>query len=163
MKKLTSLFTLLAFAVTFVVAQNNNAASAAKTQATAVKSATVAGAAIQFEKETIDYGVIQQNAEPVRVFKFKNTGKEPLIIKDAQGSCGCTVPTFPKEPILPGEVGEIKVRYDTNRIGKFSKTVTLTTNANPEQVRLTISGEVLKKETPAGVPNSEKSIFNNNN
>lgn len=159
MKKLASILTLLAFAVSFAVAQNT-AAPTLKAQAATVK---VAGAAIQFDKESIDYGVIQQNAEPVRIFKFKNTGTEPLIIKDAQGSCGCTVPTFPKEPILPGETGEIKVKYDTNRIGKFSKTVTLTTNANPEQVRLSISGEVLKKETPAGVPAGEKSILNNNN
>lgn len=159
MKKLASILTLLAFAVTFAMAQNT--APAAKAQSTAVKN-TTAGASIQFEKETIDYGVIAQNSEPLRIFKFKNTGSEPLIIKNAQGSCGCTVPTYPTEPILPGETGEIKVRYATDRIGKFSKTVTLTTNANPEQVKLTISGEVLEKKAPAGVPAGEKSIFNNN-
>jgi hypothetical protein len=163
MKKLASILTLLAFAVTFAMAQNNAPVSATKPATTVTAKATVAGAAIQFEKESIDYGVIQQNADPLRIFKFKNTGTEPLLIKNAQGSCGCTVPTYPTEPILPGETGEIKVRYATDRIGKFSKTVTLTTNANPEQVKLTISGEVLKKEAPAGVPSGEKSIFNNNN
>ncbi len=158
MKKLASILTLLAFAVTFTMAQNTPVA--VKATPTATKS--VAGAGIQFEKETIDYGTVAQNAEPVRIFKFKNTGTEPLIIKNAQGSCGCTVPTYPTEPILPGETGEIKVKYDTSRIGKFSKRVTLTTNANPEQVVLTITGDILKKETPAGVPSGEKSIFNNN-
>lgn len=152
MRKLASILALLAIAVTFATAQSNTPAAATK----------ASGAAIAFEKETIDYGVIQQNAEPVRIFKFKNTGTEPLIIKNAQGSCGCTVPTYPTEPILPGASGEIKVKYDTSRIGKFSKRVTLTTNANPESSVLTITGEVLKKETPAGVPSGEKSIFNNN-
>lgn len=151
MKKLASMLTLLAVAITFATAQTAAPAAAKPT-----------GAAISFEKETIDYGVIAQNSEPVRVFKFKNSGSEPLIIKNATGSCGCTVPTYSTEPILPGATGEIKVKYDTSRIGKFTKTVTLTTNANPETVRLTISGEVLKKETPAGVPSGEKSLFNNN-
>ncbi|MFN7118631.1 MAG: DUF1573 domain-containing protein [Saprospiraceae bacterium] len=151
MRKLASILALLAFAVTFATAQN------------ATPAAKASGAAIAFEKETIDYGVIQQNAEPVRIFKFKNTGTEPLIIKNAQGSCGCTVPTYPTEPILPGQTGEIKVKYDTSRIGKFSKRVTLTTNSNPETVVLTINGEVLKKEAPQGVPGAEKNLFNNNN
>lgn len=157
MRKLASILTLLAFAVTFAAAQNTTTTPA--TTAAAKPSA----ATIVFDKESIDYGVIQQNADPIRIFKFKNTGTEPLIIKNAQGSCGCTVPTYPTEPILPGATGEIKVKYDTSRIGKFSKRVTLTTNATPETVVLSISGEVLKKETPQGVPGAEKSIFNNNN
>lgn len=151
MRKLASILALLAFTVTFATAQN--AAAPAKTS----------GAMIAFEKETIDYGTIQQNAEPVRVFKFKNNGTEPLLIKNAQGSCGCTVPTYPTELILPGQSGEIKVKYDTSRLGKFSKRVTLTTNATPETVVLTITGEVLEKEKPQGVPGAQKNLFNNNN
>lgn len=151
MRKLASILALLAIAVTFAAAQSTPAAAA-----------KASGATIVFDKDAIDYGVIQQNAEPVRIFKFKNTGTEPLIIKNAQGSCGCTVPTYPTEPILPGATGEIKVKYDTSRIGKFSKRVTLTTNANPETTVLTITGDVLKKEAPQGVPSGEKSIFNNN-
>ncbi len=153
MKKLVSIFTLLALVASVAMAQNN--------EARAAKATT--GAVISFEKETIDYGKIQQGADPIRVFKFKNTGTEPLIIKNAQGSCGCTVPTYPTTPILPGESGEVKVKYDTNRIGLFTKRVTLTTNANPEQLVLTINGEVLKKEEPTGVPSGNKSMFNNNN
>ena len=121
------------------------------------------GPTMIFETETIDYGVIEQGADPYRVFTFANTGSEPLVIKHAKGSCGCTVPTYPKEPILPGENGEIKVRYDTNRLGKFTKKVTLTTNIGDEKKMLTITGEVLKKpEAPAGVPPTDNNMFNNN-
>lgn len=98
----------------------------------------------QFEEEVIDYGKIEQNADGNRVFKFTNSGKTPLIISKAQGSCGCTVPTYDKAPILPGESGEIKVKYATNRVGRFSKTVTLTSNASEPKKILRIKGEVLK-------------------
>lgn len=158
MKQLASILTLLFFAVTIVSAQSSNAA---KTQPKADQKA--AGPVMTFEKETIDYGVIEQNADPYRIFKFTNTGTEPLIIKNAQGSCGCTTPDWPQKPILPGETAEIKVKYDTNRIGKFSKRVTLTTNADPDTKVLTITGEVLKKDQPAGVPSSKGNIINNNN
>ena len=94
----------------------------------------------------VDYGTIQQNAEPYRQFQFTNTGDAPLIISNAKGSCGCTVPEWPKEPIQPGESNVIKVRYATNRIGKFSKTVTLTTNDAEGQHVLRIKGEVLQPE-----------------
>ena len=67
---------------------------------------------------------------------------EPLIIKKAKGSCGCTVPTWPKEPIAPGATAEIGVKYATTRVGKFTKTITLTTNASKKPVILTIKGEV---------------------
>jgi hypothetical protein len=60
--------------------------------------------------------------------EFKNTGNEPLIITNAKGSCGCTVPDWPKEPIAPGATGVIKVRYDTNRPGPINKSVTISTN-----------------------------------
>ena len=121
------------------------------------------GAVMTFETETVDYGVIEQGSDPYRVFKFTNTGNEPLIITHAKGSCGCTVPTYPKEPIAPGESNEIKVRYDTNRLGKFTKRVTLTTNAGDEQQMLTIQGEVVKKaEEPAGLPENDGNMFNSN-
>lgn len=113
------------------------------TDLTKVQAAPAAkGAVATFEKTEIDYGKITQGSEPLRVFTFKNTGSEPLIISNAAGSCGCTVPTFPKEPIMPGQSSKIEVRYDTQRVGAFTKTVTLTTNeANPTRV-LTIKGDV---------------------
>ena len=77
---------------------------------------------MEFETEVIDYGKIEQNADGVRVFKFKNTGKSPLIISRIQSSCGCTVPKKPKDPIMPGKDGEIEVKYATNRLGGFNKT-----------------------------------------
>jgi hypothetical protein len=115
----------------------------------AVIAPAAAGAVATFEKIELDYGKIKKGSEPLRVFNFKNTGSEPLIISNAQGSCGCTVPTFPKEPIMPGQSSKIEVRYDTQRPGAFSKTVTLTTNeANPSRT-LTIKGEVEAEPTPA--------------
>lgn len=98
---------------------------------------------IKFNSLEINYGTVNKDSDGVRVFKFTNTGKLPLIINNAQGSCGCTVPTYPKEPIMPGETSEIRVKYDTNRIGQFTKFVTLTTNAiDNSTVQLKISGEV---------------------
>lgn len=82
------------------------------------------GPVMVIEKTEVDYGTIDQGSEPVRYFKFKNTGTEPLVIKNARGSCGCTVPEWPKEPIMPGASERIKVNYDTNRVGVFTKSIT---------------------------------------
>ena len=101
----------------------------------------------EFVDEVIDYGDIAHNSDGNRVFKFTNVGKTPLIISQVKGSCGCTVPTKPEEPIMPGEVGEIKVKYATNRIGPFSKTVTITSNASEETKVLRIKGRVLNDES----------------
>ena len=98
---------------------------------------------MQFQHDTIDYGTIPHNADGYRSFKFTNVGKEPLIISNAHGSCGCTVPTAPKEPIQPGQPSEIKVHYATDRVCPFIKTVTLTSNANPSTKVLVIKGNVL--------------------
>lgn len=116
-----------------------------------------------FEAETIDYGKIKEGAEPYRVFKFKNVGDVELIITSARGSCGCTVPTYTEKPIKPGESGEIKVRYDTKRVGPFTKNVTVTTNEKESANThvLTIKGEVLKAEEQPGVPTKSGGVFNN--
>tara|TARA_R110002050_G_scaffold184989_4_gene318827 strand:+ start:2866 stop:3309 length:444 start_codon:yes stop_codon:yes gene_type:complete len=87
------------------------------------------GAKIEFESETIDYGTIENKSDGNREFKFTNTGNAPLVITSAKGSCGCTVPTWPKEPIVPGASSVIKVKYATNRTGAFSKSITLISNA----------------------------------
>ena len=89
----------------------------------AVKKENPNAPEIAFESEVHDYGTIKQGADGTCEFKFKNTGKEPLIISNAKGSCGCTVPTYPKEPIMKGQTGVIKVHYDTKRVGAFTKTV----------------------------------------
>ncbi len=98
---------------------------------------------MKFERDTIDYGTIPHNADGYRSFKFVNVGKEPLIIKEAHGSCGCTVPTAPKEPIQPNQSSEIKVHYATDRVGMFIKTVTLQSNAAGPNKILVIKGNVL--------------------
>ena len=100
-------------------------------------------AEITFDKETHDFGNLEYAGNGTFEFKFKNTGKEPLIISDAKGSCGCTVPTYPKNvPIKPGETQVIKVTYDTKRAGNFNKTVTVTSNAKTPSKTLTIKGKV---------------------
>jgi len=87
------------------------------------------GAQMKFTNTTVNYGTIAQNSDPFRTVSFTNTGTEPLIIKSAKGSCGCTIPTFPKEPIAPGASAEIKIKYDTKRLGAINKTVTIQSNA----------------------------------
>ena len=104
---------------------------------------------IKFESDVIDYGTLDYNGDGLREFIFTNTGKEPLIITRAKGSCGCTVPTWPKEPIMPGAKGKIKVKYATNRPGKFTKTVTISSNAKTASKRLTIKGTVKPKPVVA--------------
>ena len=104
---------------------------------------------MSFVKDAIDYGTIKQDAEGTRIFSFKNDGKTPIVISEAHGSCGCTVPTYPKEPIAPGATAEIKVHYDTHRVGPFSKSVTVNSNAKNSPVVLKISGTV---EAPAVAP-----------
>lgn len=97
---------------------------------------------ISFEKDVHDFGTIKFGGDGVYEFKFTNTGKEPLIISNAQGSCGCTVPTWSKEPIKPNGSGTIKVSYDTKRPGPFSKTVTITSNAKSASKTITVKGIV---------------------
>ncbi len=96
----------------------------------------------KFEKETIDYGKIAKGVNGEKIFVFTNTGDKPLIIKNIQSSCGCTVPKKPENPIMPGEKGEIKVSYDTNRVGGFSKSITIFSNAKKERKVIRIKGIV---------------------
>ena len=114
-------------------------------------------AELAFEKDVHDFGTIKNGGNGVYEFKFKNTGKEPLIIANAQGSCGCTVPSWSHEPIKPGAESTIKVSYDTKRTGPFQKTVTITSNAKTNPKTLTIKGTVeappveqTSPEKPAG-------------
>jgi hypothetical protein len=115
-------------------------------------NAQTSGPVMTFETTTVDYGKIEKGSDRVRNFKFTNTGNEPLIIKSAKGSCGCTVPTYPKEPVMPGESANIEVNYDTNREGQFTKTVTLTTNETTDTHTLTIKGEVKTAPVQESVP-----------
>lgn len=100
----------------------------------------------QFEQETIDYGIIEQNSDGNRKFVFKNTGNAPIVITNVKGSCGCTVATKPEKPILPNEIGEIKVKYATNRLGKFSKDITVRSNASEAMKVIKIKGNVIQPQ-----------------
>ncbi|MCE2611439.1 DUF1573 domain-containing protein [Flavobacteriaceae bacterium D16] len=99
-------------------------------------------AKIEFKAETLDYGVIEKGSDGVRVFEFTNTGDAPLIISKVSSSCGCTIPKKPEKPILPGETGEIQVKYDTNRPGPIRKAITVISNASTPTKVLKIKGEV---------------------
>jgi hypothetical protein len=132
-------------------------------QATTVAAAPVEGGAkIEFKKETHDYGTIKNGADGSCTFEFKNTGDSPLIISNAKGSCGCTVPEWPKEPIAPGATGSIKVKYDTMRTGAINKSVTITSNATNSADKIVfIKGEVLAPETVTPPVNNAGAPTNN--
>ena len=102
---------------------------------------------IVFEKEVHDFGTIPYGGNGTYDFKFSNSGKSPLIITNARGSCGCTVPKWPKEPVAKGQSGSINVQYDTKRPGPFTKTVTISSNAKTANKVLTIKGNVEAAET----------------
>ena len=154
-----NLFTLiiLAFTSAFVIAQTEITDNIVIEK---VQNASDGGPIMTFEAMEVDYGVIEQNGEPLRVLKFTNTGDEPLVIKNCKGSCGCTVPEWAKEPIMPGEESEIKIRYATNRLGKFSKTVTITTNEGDVPHVITVKGEVLQPNKEESVPSGQPSMIN---
>lgn len=116
-----------------------------------VKPVNPNGPKIQFDTETIDYGDTEKSKDDgLRVFKFTNVGKAPLKIVNVQSTCGCTVPEYTQEDIMPGKTGELKVRYNMVP-GRFSKTINITTNGDPEKVALRIKGNVLDPNTPAPI------------
>ncbi|MEJ2584946.1 MAG: DUF1573 domain-containing protein [Robiginitalea sp.] len=99
-------------------------------------------AKIEFKSETVDYGEIERGSDGVRVFEFTNTGNAPLVISKVSSSCGCTIPKKPEAPIMPGDTGEIQVKYDTNRVGPIRKAVTVISNADTPTKILKIKGMV---------------------
>ena len=162
MKRILLLAALVVFGVTSSNAQTKSKAKAKAKKAVAAKVETpktpaVDGAGMVFENETIDYGTIPHNADGKREFVFTNNGSKPLVIESTQGSCGCTVPTTPKEPIAPGAKGVIGVKYATDRVGPFTKTVTIKSNAVGQETKVvTIKGTVLP-DAPAAPATEVKS------
>ncbi len=102
---------------------------------------------IKFENTVHDYGTIEQGADGAFEFKFTNEGKTPLILNNVRSSCGCTVPSWTKEPVQPGSGGSIKVVYNTASIGAFNKSVTVNSNAVNSTVLLQIKGNVVQKSS----------------
>ncbi len=140
MKKLTVLLSFVLVA-TFVFAQTPTPPPAPE--------APDAGPVteISFEEPTYKFGKIKQGEKVEHVFTFTNTGVEPLVISNAKGSCGCTVPEWPREVIAPGETGDIKVIFNSARKkGHRNQRVTITANTEPAQTVISLQGEVLVDE-----------------
>ena len=115
----------------------------ANAQDTEKKEIPANGAKISFTELEHNYGTIEKGGNGECEFVFKNEGNEPLILSNVKASCGCTTPSYTQKPVMPGETGTINVKYNTNNVGGFSKTVTVTSNAvdNPRVV-LRIKGTV---------------------
>jgi hypothetical protein len=136
MKKIVFLITFLAMVCGVAKAQESKV--------------SVNGPEIEFVKTVHDYGEIPYNGNGECEFVFTNTGNEPLIVQKPKSSCGCTVPSWPKEPILPGESDVIKVTYKTTRVGNINKSITVTSNAKTNStVVLRIKGKVLEQPNGA--------------
>ncbi len=116
-------------------------------------------AKIEFKTDVIDYGTIEKGSDGVRVFEFTNTGNAPLIISKVKSTCGCTVPKKPDGPIMPGETGEISVKYDTNRVNPIRKTITVTSNAETPTVALKIKGLVVDSSKKSVLEKTDKSVM----
>jgi len=105
------------------------------------------GSIITFEESSYDFGDIKQGDVVEYTFNFENSGNKPLILANVKTTCGCTAPTWPKEPVMPGESGEILVRFNSRgKIGVQNKTITVYSNAqnSPEKIRISTN---VKKES----------------
>ena len=152
MKKTIVLFSTLALISLSSVAQNKDVkqpTDKAQVVATPAAPAQNPDLSIKFNQEDHNFGNVPEGPSVSYDFEFKNIGKVPIIFSDVHGSCGCTVPSFPKEPIAPGEKAVIGVKYATDRVGAFTKTVTITSNAKgSESKTLTIKGTILGDDAP---------------
>ena len=104
---------------------------------------------MKFAKETHDFGKVEQGKPVTNVFEFKNTGTDPIVINDAQASCGCTKPSFSREPVLPGKTGSISATYNAASMGQFTKSITVTSNAESGSMTLYLKGEVIPQKEAA--------------
>ncbi len=150
MKNILTFLTVV-LAVAFMNAQST-------TPGTTAEPVKTSGPHLEWQSTVVDYGEIKKGSDPVRKAVFTNTGTEPLIIKSARGSCGCTVPTWPKEPIMPGEKGVIEIRYDTQRVGPINKTVSVTTNESDQETRISLKGNISSEEEQT-LPKSDGNIL----
>ena len=121
---------------------------------TTVTPVSGSGPMISLDKDLHDYGNLKQGGNGTCEFVVTNTGDQPLIITNCQGSCGCTVPKCEKEPIKPGQTSTISVKFDTNRVGAFNKSVTISSNAvNTPSKIVTVKG-VVEGSAAATTPTS---------
>ena len=157
MKKITATLVILLFTLS-IQAQQIGKKNNGNTKPKVAQEVDPNGPAIKFEHLTVNYGRINKGSDGKREFKFTNVGKAPLKITKVKSSCGCTIPTYPKQEIMPGESGIIKVKYNTNKVGKFSKSVSIFTNTVPERSVLRIKGTVIDPNKPGHI-RKEKSIL----
>jgi hypothetical protein len=163
MKKIVLSLGLFVFAATATFAQGKKGASKpaaapaapTATAAPAPSSAVQDPAALKFVSEIHDFGTLKQNVPAEHTFTFTNTGKEPIILQRVQPSCGCTTPTYSKDPILPGKTGEIKASYNAAAAGAFNKSITVFSNVGTKV--LTIKGSV-EKAPETSVPENTSMI-----
>lgn len=134
MKKLLTLLTITIFTIS-VSCQSTTSENKEASKAPVIK----------FESVEHDYGTMEKGANGDCEFEFTNEGEEPLILSDVRSSCGCTIPSWPQQPIKKGEKAKIKVHYDTQRIGSFGKSITVNSNASNTPVVLKIKGVVEDK------------------
>jgi hypothetical protein len=121
-------------------------------------------AKIVFAEQSYDFGTVVEGPQITHDFKIRNEGKEPLILSNVHASCGCTVPTWPREPILPGKESVVSATYNTSgRPGHFSKTITIESNATGGKNVVTITGEVIKPEDDKSIPVAKPSMIRINN
>lgn len=115
-------------------------------------------AKMEFEQTTYDFGAVEDGTRVSQVFTFTNTSDVPLVLTDARGSCGCTIPEWPREPIMPGETASLTVEFNSrNKRGKRNQKVTITANTNPPQTFLYLTGEVIpRNENDTGVMDVSK-------
>ncbi|HJX72439.1 MAG TPA: DUF1573 domain-containing protein [Bacteroidales bacterium] len=143
MRKFFAIFVIFVFAISVSCSQ------------TAGKDQTGEnGPKIEFTYTEYDYGTITEGADGTSEFVFKNTGNEPLILSNVQSTCGCTVPSWPKEPVKPGETAKIIVSYRTNRVGPINKSITVISNADSGPIVLRIKGNIV----PKPVENTEAKV-----
>jgi len=147
MKKIFSTLFVALIALSSVIGQNTSTAEPAKPKAQV--PANPNAPVIKFDSEVHDYGRVPVNSDGTCQFKFKNTGKEPLILTNVKASCGCTVPSWPKDPIAPGASAAIDVKYNSmNRAHTINKSITVFSNASDSIVILRIQGEVYEDPAP---------------
>ncbi|NND12227.1 MAG: DUF1573 domain-containing protein [Flavobacteriaceae bacterium] len=120
-------------------------------------------AKIEFKTDVIDYGTIEKGADGLRTFEFTNTGDAPLIISKVSSTCGCTVPKKPEGPIMPGETGEIQVKYDTKRVMPIRKTITVLSNAETPTVALKIKGNVIDPDKKSVLEKKKNALADKSN
>lgn len=164
MEKVSVLIATLLLTVGLYAQANHEETKPTNKPAVIVSATNPNAPKIKFVEELHDFGTVIEGPQVTHDFKFKNEGKEPLILSNVRASCGCTVPTWPKEPILPGKESVISATYNTQgRPGNFTKTITVESNASDGSKVVTIKGDVIKPEDDKSIPLAKPSMLKTNN